>query len=36
MTTFRKYTRAAWNAGYMDENVFKDWHIKREYEGKLY
>lgn len=29
MTTFRKYTRAAWNAGYMDENVFKDWHIKR-------
>lgn len=29
MTTFRKYTRAAWIAGYMDENVFKDWHIKR-------
>lgn len=29
MTTIRKYTRAAWNAGYMDENVFKDWHIKR-------
>jgi site-specific recombinase XerD len=29
MATFRKYARAAWKAGYMDEYVFENWHIKR-------
>jgi site-specific recombinase XerD len=29
MSTFRKYVRAAWKAGYMDEYVFDDWSIKR-------
>jgi len=29
MSTIRKYVRQAWKAGYMDEYVFADWHIKR-------
>jgi len=29
MTTVRKYVRAAWKAGYMDEYAFDNWHIKR-------
>ena len=29
MSTFRKYVRAAWKAGYMDEYPFEDWPIKR-------
>jgi site-specific recombinase XerD len=29
MATFRKYVRAAWKAGYMEEYPFDDWHIKR-------
>jgi len=29
MSTIRKYVRAAWKAGYMDENPFEHWSIKR-------
>ncbi len=29
MSTFRKYVRAAWRAGYMDEYPFENWSIKR-------
>jgi integrase len=29
MSTFRKYVRAAWKAGYMDEYPFEEWVIKR-------
>jgi len=29
MSTLRKYVRAAWKAGYMDEYPFDEWHIKR-------
>lgn len=29
MSIIRKYVRAAWKAGYMDENPFEHWSIKR-------
>ena len=29
MSTFRKYVRAAWKSGYLDEYPFDDWVIKR-------
>ncbi len=29
MSTIRKYVRAAYKAGYMDEYPFENWHIKR-------
>lgn len=29
MSTLRKYVRAAWKAGYMDDNPFENWSIKR-------
>lgn len=29
MSTIRKYVRAAYKAGYMDENPFDHWSIKR-------
>ena len=29
MSTIRKYVRAAWKAGYMEENPFDNWSIKR-------
>lgn len=29
MSTFRKYVRAAWKAGYMEENPFENWSIRR-------
>jgi len=29
MSIFRKYVRTAWKAGYMDENPFENWSIKR-------
>jgi site-specific recombinase XerD len=29
MATLRKFVRAAWKAGYIDEYPFADWHIKR-------
>jgi site-specific recombinase XerD len=29
MSTLRKYVKAAWKAGYIEEYPFEDWHIKR-------
>ena len=36
MSTIRKYVRAAWKAGYMDENPFEDWSIKRTKSNYTY
>jgi site-specific recombinase XerD len=29
MSTFRKYVRAAWKSGYIEEYPFAEWHIKK-------
>ena len=36
MSTLRKYVRAAYKAGYMDENPFDDWSIKRTTSNCVY
>ena len=36
MSTIRKYVRAAWKAGYMDENPFENWSIKRTKSSYTY
>lgn len=36
MATLKKYVRAAFKAGYMDENPFEDWSIKRTTSNCVY
>lgn len=36
MSTLKKYVRAAYKAGYMDENPFEDWSIKRTTSACVY
>lgn len=36
MSTLKKYVRAAYKAGYMDENPFEDWSIKRTTSNCVY
>lgn len=36
MATFKKYVRAAYKAGYMDENPFDSWSIKRSTASYTY
>lgn len=36
MSTLKKYVRAAYKAGYMDENPFDDWSIKRTTSNCVY
>ena len=36
MATIKKYVLAAYNAGYMDENPFKNWKIKKGIPGGEY
>lgn len=36
MSIIRKYVRAAWKAGYMDENPFEHWSIKRTRASYIY
>lgn len=36
MSTLKKYVRAAHKAGYMDENPFEDWSIKRTTSNCVY
>lgn len=36
MATIKKYVLAAYNAGYMDENPFKNWKIKKGIPGSEY
>lgn len=36
MSTLKKYVRAAYKSGYMDENPFEDWSIKRTTSNCVY
>lgn len=36
MGTFKKYVRLAWKQGYMDENPFSDWHIRKTTASCVY
>ena len=36
MTVIRKYVKAAYKAGYMDENPFDSWSIKRSKASYCY